>query len=407
MARDESGSEDFAWSYPKSYGAYGARDGIKKTVSYYTEFPFKGQKAKVSEFNNTVGNNFFNNFGGETYNVIGAETSVVFEPIWLAISQGLVRGIPTLYGKAHEKWGKKTPGSGMVKKAIGPLITGWGLISPLILGQGGRTELTVADETSLSYLGSVTELKRGQVEISVSLKEANKLGKATFVLVVAMGYSMLALTLAIRLAWYNFDEKLANASNGSSSEPNSQTSSDAPASGAESGSAAGSNTNTKKQTDQDSGGSGTSSSATGASTGTNGTSSSAAETASGTTAESEWKERWTTPKLIAQTIYPAAESRLLAIVKTLETLSYRIVQCTWYISEGLKLDVEAARKKIEVNRARLDSAQTLPVAARLKLARKLAKAMSDEQKAAAQYQKMSPLLSKLSSQVGMIVTDEE
>ena len=131
---------------------------------------------------------------------------------------------------------------------------------------------------------------------------------------------MLALTLAIRLAWYNFDEKLANASNGSS-EPKSQTSPDAPASGAESGSAAGSNANTKKQTDQDSGGSGTSSSATGASTGTNGTSSSAAETASGTTAESEWKERWTTPKLIAQTIYPAAESRLLAIVKTLDTLS--------------------------------------------------------------------------------------
>jgi hypothetical protein len=110
MARDESGSEDFAWSYPKSYGAYGVRDGVKKTISYYTEFPFKGQKAKVSEFNNTVGNNFFNNFGGETYNVIGAETSVVFEPIWLAISQGLVRGIPTLYGKAHEKWGKKKPG---------------------------------------------------------------------------------------------------------------------------------------------------------------------------------------------------------------------------------------------------------------------------------------------------------
>jgi len=406
MARDESGSEDFAWSYPKSYGAYGARDGIKKTVSYYTEFPFKGQKAKVSEFNNTVGNNFFNNFGGETYNVIGAETSVVFEPIWLAISQGLVRGIPTLYGKAHEKWGKKTPGSGMVKKAIGPLITGWGLISPLILGQGGRTELTVADETSLSYLGSVTELKRGQVEISVSLKEANKLGKATFVLVVAMGYSMLALTLAIRLAWYNFDEKLANASNGSS-EPKSQTSPDAPASGAESGSAAGSNANTKKQTDQDSGGSGTSSSATGASTGTNGTSSSAAETASGTTAESEWKERWTTPKLIAQTIYPAAESRLLAIVKTLETLSYRIVQCTWYISEGLKLDVEAARRKIDLNKARLDSAQALPVAARLKLAKKLAEATLDEQKAALRYQKVSLWLSKLSIQAGMIVTDEE
>jgi hypothetical protein len=61
-----------------------------------------------------------------------------------------------------------------------------------------------------------------------------------------MGYSMLALTLAIRLAWYNFDEKLANASNGSS-EPKSQTSPDAPASGAESGSAAGSNANTKNK----------------------------------------------------------------------------------------------------------------------------------------------------------------
>jgi hypothetical protein len=73
----------------------------------------------------------------------------------------------------------------------------------------------------------------------------------------------------------------------------------------------------------------------------------------------------------------------------------------------LKLDVEAARRKIELNKARLDSSQALPVAARLKLARKLAKAMSDEQKAAAQYQKMSLWLSKLSSQVGMIVTDEE
>lgn len=384
MARDESANEDFAWSYPKSYGAYGAKDSIKKTVSYYTEFPFKGQKAKVSEFNNTIGANFFNNFGGETYNVIGAETSVVFEPIWLAVSQGLVRGVPTLYEKAHKKWGNKTPGSGLVKKAIGTLITGWGLISPLLLGQGGRTELTVADETTLSYLGSVTELKRGQVEISVSLKEANKLGKATFILVVAMGYSMLALTLAIRLAWYNFDEKLANASNGSSEPiPNK---SDVPASGTQSGTISKSDENSKTQTGQDSG---------------------STETGSATTAESEWKERWQTPKIIAQTVYPLAESRLLAIVKTLETFSYRIVQCTWYFSEGLKLDVEAARRKIEVNKARLDSAQTLPVAARLKLARKLAKAMSDEQKASAQYQKTSLWLSKLSSQVGMIVTDEE
>jgi len=384
MARDEGGNEDFAWSYPKSYGAYGAKDSIKKTVSYYTEFPFKGQKAKVSEFNNTIGSNFFNNFGGETYNVIGAETSVVFEPIWLAVSQGLVRGVPNLYEKAHKKWGDKTPGSGLVKKAIGTLITGWGLISPLLLGQGGRTELTVADETTLSYLGSVTELKRGQVEISVSLKEANKLGKATFILVVAMGYSMLALTLAIRLAWYNFDEKLANASNGSS-EPKPKNT-DVPASGTQSGATAKSDENSKTQTGQNSGATGTGSS---------------------TTAESEWNERWQTPKIIAQTFYPLAESRLLAIIKTLETFSYRIVQCTWYFSEGLKLDVEAARRKIELNKARLDSSQALPVAARLKLARKLAKAMSDEQKAAAQYQKMSLWLSKLSSQVGMIVTDEE
>jgi hypothetical protein len=386
MARDESGNEDFAWSYPKSYGAYGAKDSIKKTVSYYTEFPFKGQKAKVSEFNNTIGSNFFNNFGGETYNVIGAETSVVFEPIWLADSQGLVRGVPTLYEKAHKKWGNKSPGSGLVKKAIGALITGWGLISPLLLGQGGRTELTVADETTLSYLGTVTELKRGQVEISVSLKEANKLGKATFILVVAMGYSMLALTLAIRLAWYNFDEKLANASNGSTTPKPMANTADVPASGTKSGAAAGSGENSPAQTGQNSGASGTE---------------------SGTTPESEWKERWQTPKIIAQTVYPLAESRLLAIVKTLETFSYRIVQCTWYFSEGLKLDVEAARRKIELNKARLDSSQALPVVARLKLARKLAKAMSDEQKAAAQYQKMSLWLSKLSSQAGMIVTDEE
>jgi hypothetical protein len=43
MARDESGSEDFAWSYPKSYGA---RDGIKKQCHTIPNSPSRGRKRK-------------------------------------------------------------------------------------------------------------------------------------------------------------------------------------------------------------------------------------------------------------------------------------------------------------------------------------------------------------------------
>jgi hypothetical protein len=46
MARDESGSEDFAWSYPKSYGAYGVRDGVKKQYHTIRNSPSRGRRRK-------------------------------------------------------------------------------------------------------------------------------------------------------------------------------------------------------------------------------------------------------------------------------------------------------------------------------------------------------------------------
>lgn len=254
------------------------------TAGKWTEGPFeffdnlwgkwfyKGQPVKVSKVTYSMGSSFQSGWGAYTSNVIGTRNDIVVEPIPFFLKN--VKGGALLAQKGYRGYRRRwpsaenkdsapiiPPGISAIGSLVGANLTP---IANLVAGQGSRTTMTVGDYTILQYLGEFSMIRRHVEVMDYQLRYNTVAHKACMVLMWLGAISLMAITVAVRLAWYDFDPNIANASEGRFSDLDNPTEENTPL------------------------------------------------------LQEEWEGRWKTGKLIAKSLVPAIEERWLALLIMLE-----------------------------------------------------------------------------------------
>ena len=88
-------------------------------------------------------------------------------------------------------------------------VAAYGIGGPIFMGPSGKTTIVIQDQTDLMYFGNSVRIRRAVNAFEFHFKETEgKHNLVTAILVAGMA-GLFATSLAIRLAWYDFDPVLA------------------------------------------------------------------------------------------------------------------------------------------------------------------------------------------------------
>ena len=250
---------------------------------------YKGQPVKVSKVTYSMGSSFQSGWGASTTNLIGVKNDVLIEPIPFFLKNVKGGGLLALKGYRgyRRRWPSAQnkdsapiipPGVSAIGSLVGANLTP---IANLVAGQGSRTQVTVGDQTLLNYLGEYGSIRRHVDVIDYQLGYNTVAHKVCMVVMWLGAVSLMAITVAVRLAWYDFDTGIANASEGRFNDLDDPTPANTPL------------------------------------------------------LQEEWEGRWKSGKLFAKTVVPEVEERWLALLIALEgfmerKLSYLKAKVAYY-----------------------------------------------------------------------------
>ena len=190
---------------------------------------FKDQPIKVAKLENAFGDHFSNyTFSAFKQNIVGSRIDTTFNPaLFLKLFGGgaadAATGLANFLSwswNAGLKWagyysgGKKVVPSrpsfpASIYTAAAYAIAAYGFGGPLFTGPAGRTNIVITDQTELMYFGTSVRIRRAVNAFEFSFKEDDKNHKWVTAVLVAGMAGLFATSLAIRLAWYDFDPVLA------------------------------------------------------------------------------------------------------------------------------------------------------------------------------------------------------
>lgn len=193
---------------------------------------WKDQPIKVAKLENAFGDHFSNyTFSGYKQNIFGSRIDTTFSPllflklfgVGLVDIGGQLVNLASWSWTAAKKWtgfysgeGKQVPSRPSfhpgIYSAAAYAIAAYGIGSPLFLGPGGRTNILVTDQTELMYFGTAVRIRRAVNSLEFNFKEKDGYHNMVNAILVAGMAGLFATSMAIRLAWYDFDPVLAEKS---------------------------------------------------------------------------------------------------------------------------------------------------------------------------------------------------
>ena len=176
---------------------------------------WKDQPIKVAKLENAFGDHFSNyTFSAFKQNIIGAKIEATFDPFLLLklFKGGVVDIASWSWQAAKERFGYNSEAEpsrpsfspGIYSAAAYSLAT-YGIGGPIFMGPSGKTNIVVMDQSELMYFGTSVRIRRAVNAFEFNFKESDGYHNLVTAILVAGMAGLFATSLAIRLAWYDFD----------------------------------------------------------------------------------------------------------------------------------------------------------------------------------------------------------
>jgi hypothetical protein len=176
---------------------------------------FNGQPVKVAKLENAIGDHFSNyTFSAFKQNIIGSKIEATFDPFLLLklFGGGLVDMASWSWQSAKERFGYNSESKpsrpsfapGIYYAAAGA-VAAYGIGGPIFMGPSGKTNIVITDQSDLMYFGTSVRIRRAVNAFEFNFKESEGYHNLVTAVLVAGMAGLFATSLAIRLAWYDFD----------------------------------------------------------------------------------------------------------------------------------------------------------------------------------------------------------